>query len=270
MNLQSRTYASIIAFHIISQCHHLSVCRAGKEAGETYVKLAEVNTKLESQHDSAAAWVEAAKSFQKIDQRRAVKCLQHAVSLYTDMGRLGMAARQLREIADTLEKDDSREEALLFYEQAADLFSTDNSTAEANKCLLKVAQFSAEMENYPRAIDIFESVGKTAADNTLLRFSAKGHFLHAALCALCSMDPNAVRERLEKYKEIDLNFDGSRECSLVESLADALETGDEDAFTTAVAEYDSLTRLDGFKTAVLLRAKRRLTEASQDVEEDLT
>lgn len=243
---------------------------AGKDAGEAYIKLAEVSMKLESQHDSAAAWVEAAKAFQKVDQRRAIKCLQQAVSLYTDMGRLGMAARQLREIAETLEKENSREEALLFYEQAADIFATDNSVSESNKCLLKVAQFSAEMEDYPKAIEIFESVGRIAADNNLLRFSAKGHFLHAAMCALCNMDPGAVRHRLEKYKDIDLNFDGSRECSLVESLADALETGDEDAFTSAVAEYDSLTRLDGFKTAVLLRAKRRLTEAAQDVEEDLT
>jgi alpha-soluble NSF attachment protein len=232
--------------------------------------LAEVNLKLESKHDSAAAWVEAAKSYQKVDQRKAVKCLQQAVSLYTDMGRLGMAARQLREIAEVLEREENREEALLFYEQAADLFATDNASAEANKCLLKVAQYSAEAANYPRAIDIFESVGKTSSDNNLLRFSAKGHFLHAALCALCSMDPAGVRERLERYKDIDLNFDGSRECALAEALANALETGDEEGFTTAVAEFDSLTRLDGFKTAILLRAKRRMSEAAQEEEEDLT
>ncbi len=43
---------------------------AGGDAGETYVKLAEVQMKLESRHDAATAWVEAAKCFLKSDQRR--------------------------------------------------------------------------------------------------------------------------------------------------------------------------------------------------------
>lgn len=163
----------------------------------------------------------------------AVSCLQQAVSLYTDMGRLGMAARQLRvrrllhshallllpetpayglegcrqrggavhaaaellcwstsssprllssaygavwrcsccgagcsaapggvqgtvsspallchtqspgalkrqEIGEVLEKEGNKEESIMFYEQAADLFATENSTSEANKCNLKV------------------------------------------------------------------------------------------------------------------------------------
>ena len=41
-----------------------------KEAGETFMKLADVHTKLESRHDAASAWVEAAKAFLKVDQRR--------------------------------------------------------------------------------------------------------------------------------------------------------------------------------------------------------
>ncbi len=37
-----------------------------------------------------------------------------------------------------LEKEGNKEEAIMFYEQAADLFATENSTSEANKCNLKV------------------------------------------------------------------------------------------------------------------------------------
>jgi alpha-soluble NSF attachment protein len=96
-----------------------------------------------------------------------------------------MAARQLREIAETLEKEESHQESMMFYEQAADLFFTDHSTAESNKCLLKVAQFSAEGGNYPRAVDIYESVAKASVDNNLLRFSSKGYLLLACLCQMC-------------------------------------------------------------------------------------
>jgi alpha-soluble NSF attachment protein len=132
------------------------------------------------------------------------------------MGRLGMAARQLKAIAEAAEAEGDKPEALLFYEQAADLFATDSSTAEANKCLLKVAQFAAEAEAYARAIDIYEQVARACADNSLLRFSAKGHLLHAALCALCCAPAQALRDRLERYKDVDVNFDGSRECKMVE------------------------------------------------------
>ncbi len=44
----------------------------------------------------------------------------------------------VQEIAEVLEKEGNKEESLMFYEQAADLFATDNATSEANKCRLKV------------------------------------------------------------------------------------------------------------------------------------
>ena len=246
-----------------------------KDAGETYTKLAEVNIKLESKHDAASAWVEAAKAYQKCDgekeKKKTIKCLEQAVSLYTDMGRLGMAARQLREIAETLEKEESHQASMMFYEQAADLFYTDHSTAESNKCMLKVAQFAAEAGNYSKAVGIYENVARASVDNNLLRFSAKGYLLLACLCQMCYIDPLAVSEKVDQYKDIDFNFDGSREAKLVEGCIDAMVEGDPDAFTAAVAEFDSLTRLDGFKTEMLLRAKRKLTEAPEsDDDEDLT
>lgn len=127
-----------------------------------------------------------------------------------------MAARQLKEIAETLEKENEPEECILFYEQAADLYATENSTAEANKCNLKIAQYSAELEKYGVARDIYESVARTAVDNNLLKFGAKSYLLNAGLCCLCYMDASAIQEKIERYKDIDINFDGSREAKLLE------------------------------------------------------
>ena len=68
--------------------------------------------------------------------------------------------------------------------QAAALFEVENSTSEANKCRLKIAQYSADLERFPVAIDIFENIAKTQVDNNLLKFSAKGNLLNAGLCRL--------------------------------------------------------------------------------------
>jgi alpha-soluble NSF attachment protein len=55
-----------------------------------------------------------------------------------------------------------------------------------------------------------------------------------------------------------------------QGLAEAKETGDSQKFTDAVAEYDSLTRLDAWKTQLLLRVKKRLSAVADGEEEDLT
>ena len=129
--------------------------------------------------------------------------------------------------------------------------------------------------DYLKAIGIYEQVAKACVDNNLLKFSAKGHLLLACLCLMCCSRPDVVAEKIEEYKDVDFNFDKSREAVLAEGCVRAMEEGDVDGFTGAVADFDSLTRLDGFKTEMLLRAKRKMTsgggegELSGD-EEDLT
>ena len=48
-----------------------SIKSAGNEAGDAFVQLAGVHTKLESPHDAAMAWVEAGKAYLKLDHRSA-------------------------------------------------------------------------------------------------------------------------------------------------------------------------------------------------------
>ena len=86
---------------------------------------------------------------------------------------------------------------MLAYEQAADWYSAEDSSAytffkiwsnyrQANNCLLKVAAYAAQLENYEKAIDNFEKVASKAADNQLMRFSLREYFLKAGLCVICT------------------------------------------------------------------------------------
>lgn len=56
----------------------------------------------------------------------------------------------------------------------------------------------------------------------------------------------------------------------VQALVDAKEVGDSQKFTDAIADYDNMTRLDGWKTQLLLRVKKRLAAVAEGEEEDLT
>lgn len=115
-----------------------------------------------------------------------------------------------------------------------------------------------------------QEVAKASMDNNLLKFSVKGYLLNAGVCRLCSQDAIGVKNALERYEDVDPTFGDSRECKLLRGLADAAEEGDQEAFTNVLAEYDSMSRLDPWKTKLLLRAKKKIVKAVEEEEDDLT
>lgn len=50
------------------------------------------------------------------------------------------------------------EKAIQHFEQASDYFRGEENNSSSNKCLLKVAMYAAQMENYDKAIQIYEQV----------------------------------------------------------------------------------------------------------------
>jgi hypothetical protein len=60
-----------------------------------------------------------------------------------------------------------------------------------------------------------------------------------------------------------------KEWLLVQDLADAIEEGEVQKFTEVVYQFDSMTRLDPWKTTLLLRTKQNIT-AKEHEEDDLT
>lgn len=51
---------------------------------------------------------------------------------------------------------------------------------------------------------------------------------------------------------------------LLSDLAQAVEQGDTDAFGDRLYEYDQLSKLDKWKTAIFLRIKNNIEETGED------
>jgi alpha-soluble NSF attachment protein len=66
---------------------------------------------------------------------------------------------------------------------------------------------------------------------------------------------------LERYENMDVTFRSTREAKFIKVLVESLEQSDEEAFTAAVFEFDQVTKLDNWKTAMLLKIKRGLQQA---------
>ncbi|KAF5747062.1 alpha-soluble NSF attachment protein 2 [Tripterygium wilfordii] len=246
------------------------LAKSWDKAGASYVKLANCHLKVDSKHEAASAFVDAAHCYKKTSANEAISCLEQAVNLMCDIGRLSMAARYYKEIAELYESEQNIEQAIVNYERAADMFQSEEVTTSANQCKQKVAQFSAQLEQYQRSIEIYEEIAKQSLNNNLLKYGVKGHLLNAGLCHLCKGDVVAITNALELYQELDPTFSGTREYRfLADIAAAAIDEEDVAKFTDVVKEFDSMTPLDPWKTTLLLRVKEKL-KAKEMEEDDLT
>ncbi|CAH1446693.1 unnamed protein product [Lactuca virosa] len=224
-------------FEKAANCYKLA--KSWDQAGAVYVKLAQCYLKSESKHEAANAYADAGHAYKKTNTKECVACLEQALNLFMEIGRLSMSARYAKEIAESYEQEQNLEQAIAYYDKAADLFQGEEVTTSANQCKQKIAQFSAQLEQYQKAIEIYEG------------------------------DVIAITNALDRYQELDPTFSATREYRLLADLAAALDEEDVEKFTDAVKEFDSMTKLDEWKTTLLLRVKL-LIKAKEDEEDDLT
>eukprot|EP00091_Calanus_sinicus_P002900 TRINITY_DN13019_c0_g1_i1.p1 TRINITY_DN13019_c0_g1~~TRINITY_DN13019_c0_g1_i1.p1 ORF type:complete len:125 (-),score=53.33 TRINITY_DN13019_c0_g1_i1:157-531(-) len=97
------------------------------------------------------------------------------------MGRFTIAAKHYQTVAELFETEAADlDKAIQHFETAADYFKGEESNSSANKCLVKVAQYAAQLENYEKAIQIYEQVAAAALESALLKYSAKDYFFRAS------------------------------------------------------------------------------------------
>ncbi|KAF5305529.1 hypothetical protein FQA39_LY01620 [Lamprigera yunnana] len=231
-----------------------------ESAGGAFCEAATLHSKIGFRHDAAVNYVDAANCYKKFDTNEAVNCLLKAIEIYTDMGRFTVAAKHHISIGELYENGIVElDRAGQHYEQAADYFRSEECHSFANKCLLKVAQFAAQLENYQKSIDIYEQVSTISLESSLLKYSVKEYLFRATLCHLC-VDLLNAQHALERYSRLYPTFQDSREYKLLQTLIDHIEDENVDSFANAVKEYDSVSRLDQWYTIMLLRIKKQITE----------
>lgn len=134
----------------------------------------------------------------------------------------------------------------------------------ANKLYLKVADLAALEGDYPKAIEHFERVATSSVSNNLMKWSVKDYFLKSGICLLAVGDPVATTRALEKYRDLDPTFSSTREHQLIVDLAEAVEAGEEEQFADKLFQYDQMSKLDKWKTTILLRVKNAIEEKGED------
>jgi len=68
------------------------------------------------------------------------------------------------------------------------------------------------------------------------------------------------QQALARYESIIAAFTDSREYSFLKKLIQAVEDNNVENFTSAIKEYDTISRLDNWCTTLLLRVKKVISE----------
>ncbi|KAI9893854.1 MAG: vesicular-fusion protein S17 [Vezdaea aestivalis] len=240
--------------------------KQSKEAGLAFERAATIQRdNLNEPGDAANTLNEAFKTYKKTDPEDAARVLKQAIGHYTLTGNFRRAATHQQNLAEVYEVEiGDQKRAVEAYETAAGWYEDDNAEALANKLFLKVADLAALEGDYSKAVQNYEKVAKSAVNNNLMRWSVKDYFLKSGICLLASNDMVAVSNGLEHYRELDSSFGSTREHGLLIDLAEAVEGGQEEQFADKLFEYDRLSKLDKWKTTILLRIKGSIEEKGDD------
>ncbi|KAL6710770.1 vesicular-fusion protein S17 [Coniothyrium glycines] len=255
------------ADQFIAAANAFRMQKMGKEAGEAFEKAASVQRQqLNEPDDEANSLTEAFKAYRKDDPEAAARCLDKAIAHYCSKGNFRRAATHKQNLAELYEVelgDNTR--AAAAYEEAAGWYESDNAEALANKLWLKTADLVAlDGKDYYKAIELYEKVAKTSIQNNLMRWSVKEYLLKAGICQLCTGDQVGVNAALDRYRELDPSFVQQREHQLLADLAAAVQEGDQEMFADKLFQYDQLSKLDKWKTTLLLRIKSNIEENGED------
>lgn len=238
---------------------------AWDKAANAYMRASDMSSKNKQEMDYADDRYNAALMYQKIPDSRALGLLQEVVDIYDKNGKFANAAKICVAIAEQPGTEDSVE----WFEKAMRYYKNEGSKVVATDIVLRIAQFYINKGDYGSAESIYDRTAKEYLDDRNSRGGARKVFFNALLCKIADLTASnltegtsALRDKFQEYQELDTQFtEHTREHMLILAICDALEAGDVDAYSEAVADYDNICPLDDVKTKMLLRGKQALRSA---------
>lgn len=103
-----------------------------------------------------------------------------------------------------------------------------------------------------------------------MRYSVKEYFLKAGICHLATGDLIGTTRALEKYRDMDPSFGTQREHQLLVDVIGTIENGDSEGFADKLYAYDQMSKLDKWKTAILLRVKGNIVQGAEGEEDEFS
>lgn len=235
-------------------------------AGKVFEQASAALDKAGNSHECATSLYEAFKCYKEDSPQDAARVLKRAIEIYAQNGNFRRAAGLKMDLAGIYEENlNDLPEAVKHYEQAGEWYGADQAQALASKAYVKAADLALLLGQYIHAAELYESVAKKSLGNSLSQWSLKEYFFKCTLCYMAAEDLVAAKRGLDQFLEMDGSFRTTREYKLLTDLLDAVDARDADVFSDKLFEYDQYSKLDKWRTTILLKIKDLIVEADDDI-----
>jgi alpha-soluble NSF attachment protein len=196
------------------------------------------------------------------------KCFEESINHHVDSNQFSQAAKLYQEMAELYLAQQQVDEAVDYYFKANDAFANANSATSGYQCLIKAADALVSQKQYKKAIGLYEKVAAQSY-NDLGKWSVKEYFFKALLSQLANEQKEFVsnvemaKTSMGKYMEEFPQFRDTREQQFVQKLIDAFEEESEEKFGDAVFEFDRISRLNPWFTALVAEVKKQLVKGDE-------
>lgn len=245
------------------------------EAGDAYGKAASIfQNQLKNGMEASKALTESGHCYKKTDAKKAITAYRDSISMLCDAGRLSQAARLSKDTGALFEDDDDENSislAIESYQQAADLYEMEQQKSQSNQCLVKVAELSSAAlvpPDFLKGAELYEELGKDCLNSNLLKYNAKGYFLQSIMCHLANQDIVGAEKAMSRFSSLDFTLRESREGKFAADLISCVEEFDSEGFATVCYEYDRISKLDPWKTTILLSVRKSVEGGGADLDDD--
>jgi len=228
-------------------------------AGNAFAEAATYYLKTPfNRHEAAPCYLKAAQCFVKEDPLAAVDAYQRAIEIFKGDGK--SVAKYQKEIAQIYETREDFQNAMKYFESAAELFAQEGSPFLANTCFLKVAHLATLYQSVDKAVFTFEKILQSAATTTWM---SRETFVKVGLCHLSTGDRVAVKKVVEKWGKILPHLVGSREYLFLLDIVAMYDNFDHEGFQTVV-RYNEAILEDTWKQNLIGKISDQIKEGEVD------
>lgn len=231
------------------------------EAGQALVRAAEMELKTGEKDFASNSYYEASKCFRMTRPDQAMMALDRCANLLVERGRFRQAADRKKNMAELYRDDPNRlDQGLAAYEQAATWYTQEGASATASACNREAAQLAIQLEQYPKAIELWEAVAAASLGSNLTKYSVKEYYLNAGLCYLAIPDVGAATRAMGFYAQQDPGFPSTTEGQFLHGVLQACEHGELDAFDQRVQEFDRMKPITGWRATLLQSVRKAISD----------
>eukprot|EP00834_Sanchytrium_tribonematis_P001079 NODE_23_length_42016_cov_0.755803.p17 type:complete len:277 gc:universal NODE_23_length_42016_cov_0.755803:24623-25453(+) len=178
------------------------------------------------------------------------KLIQHLLQ----KGRFHMAANFAKQLAEAHHDNAVK---IKYYLKAGEWYEQEDAKALGMKCYHLHAMALMTDKQYELALAKMEYISSNALNDNLQKYMVK-EYLFVALIIAMNLDVLLLNQKMQEYSNMDPSFAQTREYKCIEQLSKSLEEGDSEQFSTVLRQYDQLSKLDEFKTNLLLNVKQNM------------